>query len=548
MADLLENRLSTQPQEQPARPPALSPVELLRWAWRQLTSMRTALLLLFLLALAAVPGSLFPQRGVDPVAVGDFFAAHPSLAPFLDRLSAFDVYAAPWFAAIYLLLFASLAGCVIPRSRRHWAAMRAAPPAAPRHLDRLPLSASWLAAADPDDPDDARARAAAVLRSRRFRVVVDGPTVRAEKGYLRETGNLIFHLALLVLLGAVAAGGLWGYRGNRLVVEGDGFANTLTQYDDFTGGRLFAAADLAPFVLTLADFTASYQEDGDQRGAPRTFHAYVDVRRDPDAAPERRDVRVNHPLGQDGTKAFLVGHGYAPKVTVRDRTGEVVFAGAVPFLPQDGMFTSIGVIKVPDTGQDQPQLGFSGFFLPSATLDPVRGPVSAFPAPRNPALFLTVYSGDLGLDDGRPESVFRLDMDGLEQLRDGDQPLAFALKPGERRELPDGLGSITFDGFTEWANFQVARDPGKGPALASAAAALAGLMLSLGVRRRRVWVRVADAAGGPAGRAVVQVGGLGRSESGAFREEFDRLAADLRAATAGEKTAGEKTAGEANGR
>jgi cytochrome c biogenesis protein len=530
MADLLDDRLTTQPREQPPLPPALSPLELVRWAWRQLTSMRTALILLFLLALAAVPGSLFPQRGVDPVAVNGYFENHPALAPILDRLSVFDVYASPWFAAIYLLLFTSLAGCVIPRSRLHWTAMRALPPPAPRNLDRLPHSASWPVHAATAPSVD---RAAALLRSRRFRVVTDGATVRAEKGYLRETGNLLFHVALLVLLGAVAAGGLWGYRGNRLVVEGDGFANTLTQYDDFSGGRLFSDDDLPPFVLTLADFTATYQEAGAQRGAPRTFHAYVDVRRTPDAAPERHDVEVNHPLVAGGTKTFLVGHGYAAKVTVRNGAGEVVFSDAVPFLPQDGMFSSTGVVKVPDTGSGQPQLGFSGFFLPSATLDPVRGPISSFPAARDPALFLTAYRGDLGLDDGRPESVFRLNMDGLEQLREGDQPLAFALRPGERQKLPDGLGSITFDGFAEWANFQVAHDPGKGLALASGLTALAGLMLSLAVRRRRIWVRVADEPVGQ-GRTVVQAGGLGRSESGAWGEEFQALVAALRAVTTGE--------------
>ena len=77
----------------------------LRWGWRQLTSMRTALVLLFLLALASIPGSVLPQQGIDPAAVTQYYAAHPALAPFLARLSAFDVFGAPWFAAIYLLLF-----------------------------------------------------------------------------------------------------------------------------------------------------------------------------------------------------------------------------------------------------------------------------------------------------------------------------------------------------------------------------------------------------------------------------------------------------------
>jgi ResB-like family len=71
----------------------------LRWIWHQLTSMRTALVLLFLLALASIPGSVLPQQGIDPAAVSQYYAAHPALAPFLAKLSGFDVFGAPWFAA-----------------------------------------------------------------------------------------------------------------------------------------------------------------------------------------------------------------------------------------------------------------------------------------------------------------------------------------------------------------------------------------------------------------------------------------------------------------
>src|SRR5690606_3977441 len=112
----------------PSRPPALSAGELARWAWRQLTSMRAALSLLFLLAVAAIPGSLIPQRNVDPLAVREFAERNPGLAQWYERLSLFDVYSAPWFAAIYLALMVSLVGCIVPRSRDHWRAMRARPP------------------------------------------------------------------------------------------------------------------------------------------------------------------------------------------------------------------------------------------------------------------------------------------------------------------------------------------------------------------------------------------------------------------------------------
>src|SRR5260370_22445109 len=133
----------------------------LRWIWRQLTSMRTALVLLFLLALASIPGSVLPQEGIDPAAVSQYYAEHPALAPFLARLSGFDVFGAPWFAAIYLLLFASLAGCVLPRSYRLARSARQPPPKAPRYLGRLPQAVAFLTSAS---PDPALAPAARLLR------------------------------------------------------------------------------------------------------------------------------------------------------------------------------------------------------------------------------------------------------------------------------------------------------------------------------------------------------------------------------------------------
>src|SRR4051794_1180083 len=182
--------------------PALGAVGWLRWAWRQLTSMRTALLLLLLLAVAAVPGSVFPQRRINPVRVDQYLLDHPGYGSLLDRLGVFDVYSSIWFSAIYLLLFVSLVGCVLPRTRVHLRALRAAPPRTPRRLERLPGHARLVVDVPPDDVLDA---VAATLRRRRYRVARhDGDSVSAERGYLAETGNLAFHLALLGLLVAVA--------------------------------------------------------------------------------------------------------------------------------------------------------------------------------------------------------------------------------------------------------------------------------------------------------------------------------------------------------
>lgn len=172
----------------------------LRNLWRRLTAMRTAIVLLLLLALAAVPGSLLPQRSLSQTVVDGYVAEHPDLAPVLDRLYLFDVFSSPWFAAVYLLLFVSLIACVVPRAVEHFRAVRAAPPPAPRFLRRLPGSSTV-----PTSLPTARALDVAEeeLRVRRFRVVRrqrDGvPELSAEKGHLNEVGNLLFHLSLLAL-------------------------------------------------------------------------------------------------------------------------------------------------------------------------------------------------------------------------------------------------------------------------------------------------------------------------------------------------------------
>ncbi len=497
---------------------------MVRWAWRQLTSMRTALLLLLLLTIAAVPGSLVPQEGVDPVRVAEFKGEHPTLSQWYERFSLFDVFAAPWFAAIYLLLFVSLAGCVVPRSRAHWAASRARPPAAPRNLDRLPVSEAWTTEASPSEVVEAARQA---LRRRGFRVDLgDDASVAAEKGYLRETGNLVFHAALLLLLVAVALGNLFGFQGSVLLTEGSSFSNTVSAYDTVQQGTAFDSGSLVPFTMTLDDLTVRYEQEGPQRGSPRDFRADVSFTESPAAPPTNAELRVNHPVVIGGTKVFLLGNGYAPMFTVRDGSGEVVFDGPVAFLPRDGNNTSTGVVKVP--GAQPAQLGFQGLFLPTAALHPERGPISVFPDDRLPRAVLTAWVGDLGLDSGAAQSVYRLDTRKMTQVQRDGRPLAQSLEPGATMTLPNGAGSITFEGVRRWTSLQVSRDPGKEFALVSAAAALVGLMLSLFVRRRRVWVRAAVVDDG---RTLVRVAGLARAEGGGegLADEIAEIAGALRA-------------------
>ena len=514
----------------PASPGAapLAPLEFARWAWRQLTSMRTALILLFLLALAAVPGSVVPQESVDSVAAAQWRERHDTLTPIYEKLGLFSVYDSVWFSAIYILLMISLVGCILPRTKVYWKALRARPPAAPRNLSRLPEHRSFESDAE---PDAVLARAQEALRG--YRVSAGEGSLSAERGKLREAGNLLFHLSVLIVLVGFAGGSLLGFKGGVIVVTGNGFANSLSQYDDFRPGGLFQPDDLAPFDFTVTDFDVTFITEGREAGMAHKFSAGLDYRTSPAASSQHARISVNHPLTIDGTKVYLISHGYAPHITVRDGDGQIAYSGPVVFLPEDSTFRSFGVVKVPDAdGPDGPtQLGFEGEFYPTYAFTDATGPFSAFPDAKNPALSLLAYQGDLGLDSGVPQSVYALDKDGLKPILKSDgKPLRIDLALDKTVTLPDGLGSVTFDGVSRFVKLQVSRSPGDWVALAGVVLALVGLLGSLFIRPRRVWVKVRREGDGDSGRTLVEVAGLDRSAGGDLAGEIDAITATLKTA------------------
>jgi cytochrome c biogenesis protein len=445
-----------------------------------------------------------PQRGVDARATEAYLIDHPKLGPVLDNLGFFSVYTSPWFSAVYLLLLVSLVGCILPRSFVYLRAVRARPPKAPKNFSRLPASASFETEAS---IEEVAAAARTVLRRARVDVVNDKDLVEvsAEKGFLREAGNLVFHISVVVVLIGVAAGTLFGYRGSSIVTEGDSFSNVLTQYDEFGSGSLFNTDDLPPFSLTLDDFTAKFQPLGSaQAGAPRLFRATGTYEPKPGDAPKPFDITVNHPLSIDGTSVYLVGQGYAPVIKVTDAKGDVVFEDAVPFLPTDPSYTSNGVIKVP--GAKPEELGFQGFFLPTAITGKDGISISAFPGAANPLLGLFVWHGDLGLDDGLPQSVYVLDKTKMKQyLGSNGKGFRISLSEGQEADLPGG-GTIQFVELRQFVRFQFSSSPLVKVPLFGIVAGLLGLMISLSVKPRRTWIRARRVGS----RTVVDVAALDR--------------------------------------
>jgi cytochrome c biogenesis protein len=307
------------------------------------------------------------------------------------------------------------------------------------------------------------------------------------------------------------------YRGQAIVVQGHGFANAVTDYDTFEQGTMFRPSTLVPFTMTLDGLDSTFDPTTLEA---RDFTAHVTLT-NPGGQPERKTIKVNHPLDAGGAKVYLQGNGYAPQIEVRDAAGKVAFGGSVPFLPQDNVYTSKGVVKVPDVSGDQDQVGLVGFLLPTAQKLPAGVYRSIAPQPDNPLLVLSVWHGNLGLDTGVPQNVYELDEARMTQSVDASgQPVTLYLEPGQTVELPDGLGSVTFRGLDRYAALDLRHDPTLGWVLVFAIAALAGLAASLFAPRRRLFVRAAPGADG--GPTVVSAAGLARGDDVGLQGELDR--------------------------
>lgn len=468
-----------------------------RYLWRQLTSMRTALILLLLTALAAIPGSLLPQRTIGPIPVRDFFNANPELAKFLDKLWLFDVYGSPWFSAIYILLFISLIGCVIPRVIEHSKSLFIKPPAAPSRLEKMEFFQTF--------PGDLE-KAETYLKSKRFRIRREADWISAEKGYLREFGNVLFHLSLILILIGVSIGSLFGMRGDSIVNIGERFTNIPTNYDSLTYGKLFTDKSLPPFSIKAENFVAKYNPITNM---PEDYTLYVSVADNPESKPVRKIVKVNSPLDFGSTSVYLQANGYSPLVTVRNAANEIVFQGPVPLLPQDANLTSTGAIKVPDTS---PQIGFVATFFPTVEQSEGVPASSSYPEALDPMLYLGIYVGDLQIDNGIPQSVYRLNTDKMKQVG------LKSLKIGESYEFE--VGSITFEGYVPWVNLNIVRDPGKQLALIGGILAILGLLASLFTRHRRIWIRRKG--------ETLEIAGLAKNAAPGLEAEIERIVKELK--------------------
>ena len=515
-----------------------------RKAWNWLTSMRTALALLFLLAIAAIPGALLPQRSLNESNVIEYIENNGKLAEFYDKIQLFDVFSSTWFTAIYVLLLISLVGCILPRSWEHYKAMRAPVVRAPRNLARLAHNGEGLVEKREEEVEKDARKLLKGWKITEYSAEEDRAGVRsiaAEKGYTRELFNLIFHLGIVGMIVTAGLGRLFYYEGHVIVVT-DGeqnqqnsvFCNTATaNYDSFRAGANFDGTGLTTFCFEAHDFSADYLANG-QAEMFRSNISYAvgdDIQNDPETW-EDYELRVNHPLRIEGDRVYLQGHGFAPTFTVTWPNGETR-TQTVQWRPDDPtFFLSSGVVRFdPPAGmypdlyeRRQNQLAIQGLFAPTAQWEGDNNELltSSYPAMRDPAVAIDIYRGDNGLDTGIGQSLFSLDstlmhsgvLQKIERVN---------LQVGDTVTLDDGT-TVSFDGASEFANYQISRDPTQNWVLVTTVISLVSLVGSLMIRRRRIWVRFYPQENGT---TRVETGGLARTDRAGWGGEYEKFHREL---------------------
>lgn len=515
-----------------------------RKAWNWLTSMRTALALLFLLAIAAIPGALLPQRSLNESNVIEYIENNGKLAEFYDKIQLFDVFSSTWFTAIYVLLLISLVGCILPRSWEHYKAMRAPVVRAPRNLERLAHNGEGLVEKREEEVEKDARKLLKGWKITEYSAEEDRAGVRsiaAEKGYTRELFNLIFHLGIVGMIVTAGLGRLFYYEGHVIVVTDDEqnqqnsvFCNTATaNYDSFRAGANFDGTGLTTFCFEAHDFSADYLANG-QAEMFRSNISYAvgdDIQNDPETW-EDYELRVNHPLRIEGDRVYLQGHGFAPTFTVTWPNGETR-TQTVQWRPDDPtFFLSSGVVRFdPPAGmypdlyeRRQNQLAIQGLFAPTAEWEGDNNELltSSYPAMRDPAVAIDIYRGDNGLDTGIGQSLFSLDsslmhsgvLQKIERVN---------LQIGDTVTLDDGT-TVSFDGASEFANYQISRDPTQNWVLVTTVISLVSLVGSLMIRRRRIWVRFYPQENGT---TRVETGGLARTDRAGWGGEYEKFHREL---------------------
>ncbi len=454
-------------------------------AWRLLTDVRFAVLLITLLALSGLVGMLvrqFPVTAADDPAryAAELATMHAAWDPLpagafivaaFDTLGLFSVFSTPWFLLLMTVLVISIICCTLDRTPRLWRSvshLRLGQPAAffdPGRSHRAVIEGAGEGAVE---------AVRGAFRKRHFRrqrsADVEGATILyGDRNQFQKLATLLTHAGLVLFLlgGAVTVAA--GFETVVFVGEGE----TAPVRAVGTPGNLLVKNN-AFFAPRRAD------------GTFKDFRTDLSVYRDGEEIA-RQTIRVNEPLNVDGFAFHQNTFGPTAELTIHDASGALVWRG--PLLLDDELL-------------GRPQ----GFMtVPGAEVGLVA--VLNEDAAGTPQLVLQGV-GPADVEAGQNETLFLAAI-----------PMGVTTDP----EVTAGQ-SITWDGVGSWSGMVIKNDPGQPVIWIAFGLLIAGLVLTFYFPRRRVWARISGAR--------VELAFVADRYVDADRE-FGRLAEAVRLATRG---------------
>lgn len=469
-----------------------------RRIWRWFRSMRTAIVLVLVLAVGSIIGTLLPQKSLDESAVQAFNQQNPSIGKLFDLLGFFNVYYSWWYIVILVMLFISLIACIIPRTSTYIKKFTQPNknPTSEAFIINLKNKAGFAISLPANEIIE---RATQVLKSRKY-IIREIPgkknQIYAERGRLGGFGSLLFHYMFLVLVIGVVFGRTTGFGGYANIIEGESFTENRFNYARFTPGPFFRDNGHTNFKIMLDDFEVKYHPSGQ----PADFISKVRIYDNDGKLIEKKDIRVNNKFVYKGIKAYQSSYGWAPHVTVY-KDGDKIY-------DQSSVFYGSSQNVVSNELRPDGKLTMEAFFVPDIRTNESGGYAPGSLELKNPALYIKANIID---ENGKTKTLFDSDKSGIINLN-------------EKKELGGGY-IVEFPQVKEWTGLQIIKDDGVPIVYVSFFLGIIGLYITFYLSHRRIWVLIEK---DNKGKNKLLIGGMTEKNQGAFDSEFSRISENIK--------------------
>ncbi len=443
---------------------------------RFFASLKLAIVLLIIIAVASVLGTLIPQGR----SAAEYAARYGGLAQPLIRLQFTSLYHSAWFLSVLFLFALNIIVCTLtrlgPKFRR---AFRPKVPSDPKALLALAVKDRSRRNAP---VAEAAAGVRAVLAKHRYRVRGAESDNRVfllgRKRVLGWFGSDVVHIGLLVILAGGIVTGLGGFRTNLSLKEGE----TLE-------------VPRAGFHLRLDKFETEYYP----QGGVKDWKSSLTVL-DGGAPLTSGVVEVNHPLSYGGFSFYQTGYGWDwdnPSLELSvNKKSDAAFAKTLAL--------KVGE-KVPVGDPSGTEVVVQSFF-PDFVMGEGGRAESRSAEPNNPAALVEGWQAGEKVFSGWVFAQYP-DFGQMHGAKETD--LAFELKRYEAAQV---------------SVLEAARDPGVGFIWVGCILITAGFFLAFYWPPREIRVVVESAQG----KAEVTAGGTAAKNREAFAAEFRGLMDALR--------------------